>query len=426
MPSKPLQKPKIAVIGLGYVGLPLAVAFSRYYPTIGYDINSARVDELNQHHDSTVEVSTEVLQNADNLTLSDALQSIAEANIYIVTVPTPIDSNNLPDLAPLMHATRDVGGLLKKNDVVVFESTVYPGATEELCAPELEKLSGLQLNQDFYVGYSPERINPGDKVHTLDSIVKVVSASHPRIADQLQEIYAKVVSAGVFVAKSIRVAEAAKAIENTQRDVNIAFMNELAMMFDAMDIDTLDVIETAATKWNFLPFSPGLVGGHCIGVDPYYLIHKAHECGYFPELIKNARRLNEHMSSYVCERVLKMLALHKINIVGAKVLVMGLTFKENCPDLRNTKVIEVVEQLQGYHADVCVYDPWVENHQHLSEKGIPMVTTPDGEFDLVLLAVAHRQFKEMGIANIRSCLKPEGLVFDLKGIFARADVDERL
>jgi len=424
--SAVLQEPKIAVIGLGYVGLPLAVAFSRYYTTSGYDINNARVAELNQYQDSTAEVSTETLKEATNLTLSNDINSIADANVYIITVPTPIDDNNLPDLQPLMHATRDVGGLLKKNDVVVFESTVYPGATEELCAPELENLSGLTLNQDFYVAYSPERINPGDKVHTLDSIVKVVSASDPQVAEQLQAIYAKVVSAGVFVAKSIRVAEAAKAIENTQRDLNIAFMNELAMMFHAMGIDTLDVIETAATKWNFLPFSPGLVGGHCIGVDPYYLIHKSHECGYFPELIKHARRLNERMSSYVSERILKMLALHKIHIVGAKILVLGLTFKENCPDLRNTKVIQIVEQLQGYHADVSVYDPWVEDHQQIRQKNIPIIESPQGNYDLILMAVAHSQFKDMGIQAIRSWLKPEGLIFDLKGIFPRADVDERL
>ena len=300
-------------------------------------------------------------------------------------------------------------------------------AQQKNCAhPELEKRSTLKLNEDFYVGYSPERINPGDKVHTLDSIVKVVSASQPHIAEQLKEIYAKVVSAGVFVAKSIRVAEAAKAIENTQRDVNIAFMNELAMMFDAMDIDTLDVIETAATKWNFLPFSPGLVGGHCIGVDPYYLIHKAHECGYFPELIKHARRLNERMSSYVSERILKLLALHKIHVVGAKILILGLTFKENWPDLRNTKVLEIVTQLQGFHADVSVYDPWVKNHQEMTDTGVPMTTEQAGDFDLVVLAVAHDAFKQLGVDTIRSWLKPEGLIFDLKGVFPPADVDQRL
>ena len=420
------QEPRIAIIGLGYVGLPLAVSFSQHYPTVGYDIDSARVAELQQHHDSTAEVSREALQQASNLTLSDAENSIAEANVYIITVPTPIDDNNLPDLGPLMGATRAIGGMLKKGDIVVFESTVYPGATEELCAPELETLSGLKLNRDFYVAYSPERINPGDKVHTLDSIIKVVSASDPTVAEHLKALYEKVVSAGVFVAKSIRVAEAAKAIENTQRDVNIAFMNELAMMFHAMGIDTLDVIETAATKWNFLPFSPGLVGGHCIGVDPYYLIHKSHECGYFPELIKHARRLNERMSSYVSERILKMLALHKIHIVGAKVLVLGLTFKENCPDLRNTKVIQIVEQLQGYHADVEVYDPWVDDLDQVKQKGISIVPKPGDQYDLVVLAVAHKQFKETGIETIRSWLKPEGLIFDLKGVFSQDDVDERL
>jgi len=414
---------EIAVIGLGYVGLPLAVALAEHYSVVGFDINSQRIMQLKKHQDTTQEVTTGRLQQAKQLSFSDSAVDIKAANYYIITVPTPVDSNNTPDLSPLISASELVGSMLKQGDTVIYESTVYPGATEGVCAKILAAMSDLVLNQGFFVGYSPERINPGDKVNTLSSIVKVVSGSNPEAAERVNALYEKIIDAGTHLAPSIKVAEAAKAIENTQRDINIAFMNELSMMFHEMDIDVLEVIEAAATKWNFLKFTPGLVGGHCIGVDPYYLIHKAQENGYFPQLITTARRINENMSAYVSERILKLMALHQKHIVSAKVLIMGLTFKENCPDLRNTRVVEIVEQLQKYHAQIDVYDPWV-NPADAAEINQPLTTEPAREsYDLVVLAVAHKQFIS---ANPRVYLKDDGVLFDLKGLLPEDWVDERL
>lgn len=414
---------KIAVIGLGYVGLPLAVAFAEHYTVVGFDINKQRIDQLNNRQDITQEVSSAVLEKAKNLSFTSNSALLESANHYIITVPTPVDDNNTPDLSPLVKASELVGSSLKVGDTVIYESTVYPGATEGVCAKILSAQSDLVLNQDFFLGYSPERINPGDKTNTLSSIVKVVSGSTPDIAKQVDELYRKIIKAGTHLAPSIEVAEAAKAIENTQRDINIAFMNELSMMFHELGIDVLDVIEAAATKWNFLKFTPGLVGGHCIGVDPYYLIHKSQEKGYFPQLITTARRINENMSSYVCERILKLMALKQKHIVSARVLILGMTFKENCPDLRNTRVVEIVEQLQNYHAKIEVYDPWV-NLEEASQLGQPMTQNPRvNSYDLVVLAVAHDQFLE---SNPRKYLTEDGVLFDLKGLLPEKWVDERL
>ncbi len=413
----------IAVIGLGYVGLPLAVALSEHYPVAGYDINQQRIDELQEHQDLTQEVSTEQLQAAKQLTFTADANHLADCNHYIITVPTPVDANNTPDLSPLVQASELVGSLLQQGDTVIYESTVFPGATEGVCAKILAAQSDLVLNQGFFLGYSPERINPGDKTNTLSSIVKVVAGSDAATAEKINAIYQKIITAGTHLAPSIKVAEAAKAIENTQRDINIAFMNELSMMFHEMDIDVLDVIEAAATKWNFLKFTPGLVGGHCIGVDPYYLIHKAQEKGFYPQLITTARRLNENMSSYVSERILKLMALKQKHIVASRILIMGLTFKENCPDLRNTRVTEIVTQLQKYHAQIDVFDPWVEPQSALDLEQ-PLVDEPEsGAYDLVVLAVAHDQFLA---TNPRAYLKPDGVLFDLKGLLPEDWVDERL
>ncbi len=417
----------IAIVGLGYVGLPLAVAFAEFYPTIGYDINTSRVAELNNNQDSTLETSSKELQQAKHLSFTTNLKDIAEANIFIITVPTPVDANNLPELSPLESASKAIGDILKKGDIVVYESTVFPGATEEYCAKILEKVSGLKLNEDFTIGYSPERINPGDKVHTLRTITKVVAASDKKTEDTLNQLYTKIIDAGVFMASSIKVAEAAKAVENTQRDMNIAFMNELSVMFNHMGIDTLEVIKTASTKWNFLSFTPGLVGGHCIGVDPYYLIHKSQESGYYPQLITTARRINESMSQYVVDRFLKKLALSRIHVVNAKVLVLGLTFKENCPDLRNTRVIEIIDELSKCHAKVDVYDPWADEKQakqffdiHLQKE------LKQNYYDAVLLAVSHKEFIQLGEEGIRNTLNTNGIVFDIKGMLPSNSVDERL
>lgn len=418
---------KIAVVGLGYVGLPLAVAFCKHYPTIGYDINASRVNELKCHKDSTLEISSEQLQQAASLSFTTDVDDIVGANIYIITVPTPVDSNNLPELMPLEKASIAIGGVLKKGDIVVYESTVFPGATEEYCAKILEQHSGLTLNDDFTIGYSPERINPSDKVHTLQTITKVVAASDKPTEKILQSLYSKIIEAGVFMASSIKVAEAAKAVENTQRDMNIAFMNELSMMFSHMGIDTLDVIKTASTKWNFLPFTPGLVGGHCIGVDPYYLIHKSQESGYYPQLITTARRINENMSQYVVDRFLKKLALSKIHIVHAKILVMGLTFKENCPDLRNTRVIEIVDELRKCHAQVDVHDPWADKSEAKKYCAIDLLDTIKPEtYDAILLAVSHDQFIQMDEIEMRKLLNKRGIIFDIKGMLPLSAVDERL
>ncbi len=414
---------KIAVIGLGYVGLPLAVAFAEHHSVVGYDINKQRIQQLKSGDDITQEVSKQQLKSTTNLMFTANTEDIESANHFIVTVPTPVDQNNTPDLTPLVMASELVGSILKPGDTVVYESTVYPGATEDVCAKILATQSNLVLNEGFFLGYSPERINPGDKINTLSSIVKVVAGSNAVTAEKIDSLYKKVITAGTHVAPSIKVAEAAKAIENTQRDINIAFMNELSMMFHELGIDVLDVIDAAATKWNFLKFTPGLVGGHCIGVDPYYLIHKSQEKGYFPQLITTARRINENMSTYVSERILKLMALKQKHIVSAKVLILGMTFKENCPDLRNTRVVEVVEQLQNYHAEIEVYDPWVDP-QDAAQLNQPITQNPqEGSYDLVVLAVAHDQFLQ---SNPRKYLTQEGVLFDLKGLLPEKWVDERL
>ncbi|MBL4659117.1 MAG: nucleotide sugar dehydrogenase [Alcanivoracaceae bacterium] len=418
---------KIAVVGLGYVGLPLAVAFADHYPTIGYDINSHRVDELKKYKDSTLETTTEELKQATSLSFTIKLDDIASANIYIITVPTPVDGNNMPELSPLQNASTAIGSILKKGDIVVYESTVFPGATEEYCAKILQQQSGLILNQDFTLGYSPERINPGDKVHTLQTIIKVVAASDKKTESILEGLYSQIIDAGVYMAPSIKVAEASKAVENTQRDMNIAFMNELSVMFNHMGIDTLEVIKTASTKWNFLPFTPGLVGGHCIGVDPYYLIHKSQESGYYPQLITTARRINESMSQYVVDRFLKKLALSKVHIVNAKILILGLTFKENCPDLRNTRVIEIIEELSKCHANVDIYDPWADAKLAKQYFNINMQQTlKTDNYDAILLAVSHEEFIQMGEIGLRKLLNEDGIIFDIKGMLPSNAVDERL
>ncbi len=417
----------IAIVGLGYVGLPLAVAFAEFYPTIGYDINTNRVSELKNNQDSTLETTSVELQQAKHLSFTTNLMDITGANVFIITVPTPVDANNLPELSPLESASNAIGSILKKGDIVVYESTVFPGATEEYCAKILEKVSGLKLNIDFTIGYSPERINPGDKIHTLRTITKVVAASDEKTKKTLNQLYTKIIDAGVFMASSIQVAEAAKAVENTQRDMNIAFMNELSVMFNHMGIDTLEVIKTASTKWNFLPFTPGLVGGHCIGVDPYYLIHKSQESGYYPQLITTARRINESMSQYVVDRFLKKLALSRIHVVNAKVLVLGLTFKENCPDLRNTRVIEIIQELSKCHAKVDVFDPWADEKQAKQFFGISLQKElKQNHYDAVLLAVAHKEFIQLGESGIRNTLNKNGIVFDIKGMLPSDAVDERL
>jgi UDP-N-acetyl-D-galactosamine dehydrogenase len=424
---KTKNKTKIAVVGLGYVGLPLAVAFAKHFATIGYDINSERVNELSCGKDSTLETTSEELREVKALKFTTELKAIADSNIYVITVPTPVDANNLPELAPLESASKAIGSILKKGDIVVYESTVFPGATEEYCAKILEQESQLTLNEDFTLGYSPERINPGDKVNTLKTIIKVVAASDKKTEVVLEELYSKIIEAGVFMAVSIKVAEAAKAVENTQRDMNIAFMNELSIMFNHMGIDTLDVIKTASTKWNFLPFTPGLVGGHCIGVDPYYLIHKSQESGYYPQLITTGRRINEGMSQYVVDRFLKKMALCKIHIVNAKVLVLGLTFKENCPDLRNTRVIEIVDELTNCHANVDVYDPWADAKQAKDFFDIELQDSlKNNYYDAILLAVSHEEFRTMAEIGIRALLNEKGIIFDIKGMLPAAAVDERL
>jgi UDP-N-acetyl-D-galactosamine dehydrogenase len=413
----------IAVIGLGYVGLPLAVAFARHHPVLGFDIDEQRVAELNDHHDRTREIDRQTLQATEQLRFVSQASELKAANHYIITVPTPVDDNNTPDLSPLIAASNTVGRLLKPGDTVIYESTVYPGATEGICAATLSAASGLQLHSDFTLAYSPERINPGDPVNTLSRIVKVVSGSDQPTAERVNRLYQQIIEAGTYLAPSIQVAEAAKAIENTQRDINIAFMNELSMMFHEMELDVLEVIETAATKWNFLKFTPGLVGGHCIGVDPYYLIHKSQEKGYFPQLITTARRINENMSAWVCERILKLMALKQKHVVDARILVMGLTFKENCPDLRNTRVTEIVHQLNRYHAKTEVFDPWVDPAE-VNRLDIRLVDQPTaGTYDLVVLAVPHAQFLQ---TDPRQYLHTGGLVFDLKGLLPDEWVDERL
>ena len=423
----PISTPRIAIIGLGYVGLPLAVEFGKCLPVVGFDIKQPRIDELKAGRDSTREVEPAELAAAAQLDYSAKPEDLRACNVFIVTVPTPVDRANRPDLTPLVKASETVGKVMSKGAVVIYESTVYPGATEEVCVPVLESGSGLKCDTDFSVGYSPERINPGDKLRRLPDIVKVTSGSSPAAAAFVDALYREVVPAGTHLAPSIRVAEAAKAIENTQRDVNIALVNELAQLFGRLGIDTEAVLRAAGTKWNFLKFWPGLVGGHCIGVDPYYLVHKAQEVGYHPELILAARRINEGMSGYVTGEVLKLMARHQLNIVGARILVLGITFKENCADLRNTRVIEIVRALESYHAQVDVHDPWASAEECRDEYQLELVSAPaPASYDLVLLAVAHREFAAQQGQGIRHYLKPSGLLFDLKYVVQDGGADARL
>ncbi len=418
---------RVGIIGLGYVGLPLAVEFGKQFDTVGFDINPARIDELRRGRDSTLEVEPEELKRADRLRYTTELDDLRECNVYIVTVPTPIDEARQPDLRPLESASRTVGRVLGRGDVVIYESTVFPGATEEVCVPILEEVSGLKFNRDFYAGYSPERINPGDKEHRVANILKVTSGSTPEVADFVDALYARVITAGTHKASSIKVAEAAKVIENTQRDLNIALVNELALIFNRLGIDTLEVLEAAGTKWNFLPFRPGLVGGHCIGVDPYYLTHKAQAIGYNPEVILAGRRINDGMGAYVAQQVIKLMTQRGVSVVGARILVLGLTFKENCPDLRNTRVIDIVHELNDYHIDVDVHDPWVDPEEARHEYGLELVSEPEaGRYDAVILAVAHAQFRDMGIDAIRRLCRPKHVIYDVKYVLPKDQVDARL
>tara|TARA_R110002012_G_scaffold5951_1_gene27361 strand:+ start:21493 stop:22767 length:1275 start_codon:yes stop_codon:yes gene_type:complete len=418
---------KIAVIGLGYVGLPLAVEFGKIRPVIGFDINKTRIDALRDGRDSTLEVSRDELRDAAHLSFTTDPADLAEVNIYIVTVPTPIDAHKRPDLTPLIKASETLGKVLKHGDIVIYESTVYPGATEEDCVPVLERVSGLTFNKDFFAGYSPERINPGDKTHRLPDIRKVTSGSTSEIAETVDQLYASIITAGTYKAESIRVAEAAKVIENTQRDLNIALINELAIIFNKMGIDTEAVLKAAGTKWNFLPFRPGLVGGHCIGVDPYYLTHKAEAMGYHPQVILAGRRINDGMGAYVAGQLVKALLKRRIQVDGARVLVLGLTFKENCPDLRNTRVVDVVRELQDYGIQVDVHDPWTNPDEARHEYGLDLVQTPqDGDYDGIVLAVAHDQFKAMGADVMRGFGKADHVLYDLKNILGYSESDLRL
>ena len=431
---------KIAIIGLGYVGLPLARLFATKYAVVGFDINKARVSELMSGTDSTLEVSEDVLKavlipnphslfttpqslilNRDSLTnglfCSSNLHDISDCNYYIITVPTPVDKKNRPILTPLLKASETVGSVLKKGDIVIYESTVYPGATEEDCVPVLEKVSGLIFNKDFYVGYSPERINPGDKEHTVEKILKVTSGSTPEIGLKVDDLYKSVITAGTHLAPTIKVAEAAKVIENSQRDINIAFVNELAKIFNLMDINTLDVLEAAGTKWNFLPFKPGLVGGHCIGVDPYYLAQKAQEYGYNPEIILAGRLMNDSMGEYVASEVIKLMIKKDIKIKGAKILILGITFKENCPDVRNTKVVDVIAALKQYNSNITIYDPWANTDQVKQEYGLDSLKEiPKDKFDAIVLTVAHDKFKVLDFKSIR---KDNSVIYDVKGVLTK-------
>jgi UDP-N-acetyl-D-galactosamine dehydrogenase len=422
-----LRECKIGVIGLGYVGLPLAVEFGKAFHTVGFDIKAARVAELKKGKDSTLEVESAGLKAAKRLTYTTNLKDLRSCQVFIVTVPTPIDNYKRPDLTPIERASELIGQVLKKGDIVVFESTVYPGCTEEIAVPILERLSGLKFNRDFFAGYSPERINPGDKQHRLTTIKKITSGSTPAVADFVDALYGSIITAGTHKTSSIRVAEAAKVIENTQRDVNIALINELALIFNRLGIDTEEVLEAAGTKWNFLPFRPGLVGGHCIGVDPYYLTHKAQEIGYHPEMILAGRRINDNMAIYVAERVAQLMIKKRIHVKGSRILMMGLTFKENCPDLRNSKVADVVTELQKYGAKVDVYDPWIDAAECEHEYGIKPIRAPaKGRYDAVVLAVAHTQFRDLGVAAIRAYAKKPHVLYDIKYLFEADEVDGRL
>lgn len=418
---------RIAIIGLGYVGLPLAVEFGRIRPVIGFDINESRIDALRTGRDSTLEVSEDELRGAEHLSFTTDAADLAAASIYIVTVPTPIDAHKRPDLTPLIKASETLGKVLKRGDIVIYESTVYPGATEEDCVPVLERVSGLVFNKDFFAGYSPERINPGDKTHRLPDIRKVTSGSTPAVAERVDQLYASIITAGTYRAESIRVAEAAKVIENTQRDLNIALVNELAIIFNKMGIDTEAVLKAAGTKWNFLPFRPGLVGGHCIGVDPYYLTHKAEAIGYHPQVILAGRRINDGMGAYVAGQLVKAMLKRRIQVDGARVLVLGLTFKENCPDLRNTRVVDVVRELRDYGVQVDVHDPWANAEEARHEYALDLVQTPqDCGYDGIVLAVAHDRFKAMGGYAMRGFGKADHVLYDLKNVLNVQDSDLRL
>jgi UDP-N-acetyl-D-galactosamine dehydrogenase len=418
---------RIGVVGLGYVGLPLAVEFGRKYRTVGFDIHKARVAELEGGTDTTLECSSEELADAKHLTYTSNLDDIADCNFYIVTVPTPIGDSNRPLLTPLRAASMTLSKVIKKGDIVVYESTVYPGATEEFCVPLLEADSGLKMNKDFFVGYSPERINPGDKEHRLPSILKVTSGSTPEVADYVNDVYASIITAGTHKASSIKVAEAAKVIENTQRDVNIALINELAMIFERVGIDTEEVLIAAGTKWNFLPFRPGLVGGHCIGIDPYYLTYKAEQLGYHPQMILAGRRINDNMSLYVVTQIVKHMLKKSIQPNNARALMLGLTFKENCPDLRNTKVVDMIRELESYGTRVDVHDPWVDADEAMEEYGLDLVGTPEkGAYDVVIIAVAHEQFKALGAKGIRAFCKDKSVLYDIKYVLPADAVDDRL
>ena len=422
-----LDDVRIGIVGLGYVGLPLAVEFGRRYRTVGFDIKSARIRELRSGRDSTLETEPAELKAAKKLVFTDRIEKLRECTVFIVTVPTPVDEFKRPDLSPLEKASASVGTVLKKGDIVVYESTVYPGATEEVCVPILEKVSGLKFNRDFFAGYSPERINPGDKEHRLITIRKITSGSTPAAAAKVDALYASIIKAGTHRATSIRVAEAAKVIENTQRDVNIALINELAMLFERMGIDTQEVLEAAGTKWNFLGFRPGLVGGHCIGVDPYYLTHKAQQIGFHPEMILAGRRTNDNMGAYVVSRIVKAMLRKKIGVQGARVLRLGLTFKENCPDIRNTRVVDIVHELRGFGARVDVFDPWADAAEVEHEYGFRTIAAPKaGAYDAVVIAVAHRQFREMGARGIRSLGKRRSVLFDIKYVLRKDQADGRL
>jgi UDP-N-acetyl-D-galactosamine dehydrogenase len=422
-----LRKCRVGVVGLGYVGLPLAVEFGKHFDTVGFDVKSERVRELKAGRDSTLEATSDELKAAKRLRYTTRVQDLKTCQVMIVTVPTPIDEFKRPDLTPLVRASESLGEVLKKGDVVVYESTVYPGCTEEVCVPILERVSGLKFNRDFFAGYSPERINPGDKEHRLASIRKVTSGSTPEAAKFVDQLYGSIVRAGTHLASSIRVAEAAKVIENTQRDVNIALINELALIFKRLGIDTEEVLQAAGTKWNFLPFRPGLVGGHCIGVDPYYLTHKATQIGYHPEMILAGRRLNDLMGMHVASEIVRLMTSRRILVSGSRVLVLGLTFKENCPDIRNSKVVDVVREMEKYGAVADVYDPWIDPDAARHEYGIkPVRKLREGLYDAAVIAVAHREFKEMGAAAIRRLCKRNHVLFDIKYVLPAGDVDGRL
>jgi len=422
-----VNEPKLGIIGLGYVGLPLAVEFGKQLATVGFDINANRIKSLQNHHDSTLELSPEELQAAKHISYSSSEEDLKTCDVYIVTVPTPINETCQPDLRPLEKASALLGRVISEGNIVVYESTVYPGCTEELCVPIIESCSGLTFNQGFFAGYSPERINPGDKEHRVHNITKITSGSTPEVADYVDSLYRRIVTVGTHKASSIKVAEAAKVIENTQRDINIALINELSLIFGRLDIDTLEVLEAAGTKWNFLPFRPGLVGGHCISVDPYYLTYKAQQVGYQPEVILAGRRINDGMGQHVADTVVKKMIQQKNHVVDSNILIMGLTFKENCPDLRNTRVVDIIGGLREYHANVHVYDPWADKDEAMAEYGITLIDEPlEEHYDAVIIAVGHHQFRALGADKIRALGKAGHILYDVKHLLPKEAVDARL